>query len=276
MGFRVKYWSNTQIGNWVRGIKKPKSETMEGWDEWNITARNLHPIRYAIVEEIFPKLQNAVNWPTDKLHDVKSYILNRWFTETHALVAHPRDIKRGRWEDTGSRFLPCLFNSLVDFVEVELAWNMIMWNFNRKELRKKYKMKMFPHLRGWRSAEAGIDSLKEQCVLIMDESWGHTKDDPNYGKLTSQAEASTEILALYTWWTTVYPKRLDPYIVSGWREFHSDRRIGRIGPFAKLTTEDREEEHRLMKIIEDMESSYQKEDEEMMIRLIKIRERLWT
>ena len=119
---RTTYWSCTKLANRIRGKKKPLAATSEDWDVWHKEAKQAHPIRYWIAEEALDKVQAFIWWPVDKIYSVKYYINNRWVTRTHALTAHPRDIKPGQWMDVGYRFLPCLFNELVDFVEVELAW----------------------------------------------------------------------------------------------------------------------------------------------------------
>jgi hypothetical protein len=101
--------------------------TSEEWDNWTTAAQMKHNFRYWLAEEGLSYLQDFVTWPVRKIYDVKYYINNRWVTRTHALTAHPRDIKPGAWCDVGNRFLPCLFNELVDFVETESAWSHIAW-----------------------------------------------------------------------------------------------------------------------------------------------------
>jgi hypothetical protein len=49
--------------------------------------------------------------------------------------------------------------------------------------------------------------------------------------------------------------------------------------FASLNTEDKEDRKasdKAHKLLRKIEAAYQKEDEQMMIRLIRIRESLWT
>jgi hypothetical protein len=77
-----------------------------------------HNFRYWLAEEGLDYLQKFVMFIPDNLYAIKYYINNRWVTRSHSLTAHPRDIKPGTWHDVGNRFLPCLFNELQDFVEV--------------------------------------------------------------------------------------------------------------------------------------------------------------
>ena len=116
---RSHYWTCSKFADWLRGTKKLGAGTSEEWDEWNTTAKMKHNFRYWLAEEGLDILQTIVYYPTDKLHDLKYYINNRYVTRSHALTAHARDIKPGNWSDVGNRFLPCLFNELVDFVEID-------------------------------------------------------------------------------------------------------------------------------------------------------------
>jgi len=144
MAQRHNYWSCSKIADWIRGIEKGHAKTGRGWREWEAEGKRLHPVRYWIAEEALDAVQNFIWWPVDKIYDVKYYINNRWVTHTHCLTAHPRDIKPGRWQDVGNRFLPCLFNELVDFVEIETAWSHIAWS--DKEARDEISRSV---LRNW-------------------------------------------------------------------------------------------------------------------------------
>lgn len=273
---RANYWSCSKFADWLRGTAKPKAATGKEWGQWRRASKEAHPIRFWIVEEGLDYLQNFVNWPGDKLNDIRYYINNRWITRSHALTAHPRDIKPGQWRDVGDRFLPCLFNELVDFVEVELAWNHVLWN---DETRKKYNVprsRSFFRFRNWRCPLAGIDHLKWAMTLTNEEFLD--EDEKHKAEPTHQAKAAKEILELYTWWTEIYPNRPDVYDVSGWSAYCDLRR--KQG-YDLLDLEDKTPEMAEMcrtaldksRAIED---EYNKEDEEMMIRLIKVRQSLWT
>lgn len=265
-----KYWSNSKFADWVRGCKKPKSATADQWDEWNTNEKATNRLRYLIAEEFLDGIQSAMYWPIDKLSKIKYYVNNRWVTRTHCLTAHPRDIKPGEWRDVGNRFLPCLFNELVEFVEIELAWWNIAWA--KPEERKKYNPPFWAtgwwRWRTWRSRDSGLDNLKWQMSLTNKE-WC-SEDDPDYDKPTAQAINAKEIYDLYIWWTEKRPKRIDPMVESGWIDY-----CGKQG--AKSLVSDSEVDTRAMlDMMRDIEKKYEAEDEEMMIRLIRIRDSLWT
>lgn len=280
---RNNYWTCSQFADWLRGTTKLKCGTSEEWGEWEDRAKRDHPVRWWLAEEGLDHLQKFIMWPVDQLYAIKYYINNRWVTKTHALTAHPRNIKPGNWCDVGNRFLPCLFNELVDFVELELAWWHLVWE--GKEKRAQYNMPWWAvgwwRVRVWRCPQAGLDNLEWQSKLVKDESWGVEPGDKGYGELTPQAEGALEILALYRWWTEVYPNRPDPHDASGWTEYCDRMREERGEGIRWIGIESRNPEtkklgDRALKLSQKIEQQYEREDEQMMIRLIRVRQRLWT
>mgnify|MGYP003704318273 CR=1 FL=1 len=277
MPSRSTYWSNSKLADWLRGTAKLSMGTADEWDDWHTTARMRHNFRYWLAEDGLDHLQNAVMFIPDKLNDVRYYINNRWITRTHALTAHPRDIKPGQWRDVGNRFLPCLFNELVDFVEVELAWWHLAWS---PEERPKYNMPWWAvgwwRVRTWRCPQAGLDNLEWQRKLVWKPEECE-EGSPNIGKPTQQAIVAQEILDLYMWWKKVYPYRLDPMDASGWSAYcELKRENGKILIDWDETDADKTKSREILDLCHSIEEQQTKEDEEMMIRLIRIRNHLWT
>jgi len=215
------YWTCSKFADWLRGTTKLKCGTAEEWQEWEKRAKSDYPIRWWLAEEGLDYIQRFIFFIPEKLRAIKYYINNRFITRTHALTAHPRDIKPGTWHDVGNRFLPCLFNELQDFVEVELAWWHLVWA--SKEDRAKYKAPWWNfgwwNLHQWRCPQAGLDNLEWQRNLVFNQDEGFEPGDPNIGKPTPQAIKAQEILDLYIWWTQVYRNRPDPHEASGWSAY---------------------------------------------------------
>ena len=279
MAHHSRYWSCSSFADWLRGTKKLSAGTAEEWDEWHTQANKAHPIRYWIADTALDYMQDFVTWPVRKIHDVKYYINNRWVTRSHSLTAHPRDIKPGDWQDVGNRFLPCLFNELVNFVEIETAWSHIAWSDPKDTA--KYNPPFWAsgwfRWRTWRCPQAGLDNLKWQSELIHNEDY--CKDQPYYMKPTPQAVKAQEILALYKWWTEVYPNRPDPHDASGWTAYCELSRLangGKMNWGADKTPELKKASKLAHKELQKIEAAYEKEDTDMMIRLIKVRHGLWT
>ena len=275
---RNHYWTIGPFADWLRGTPSPGALTSKGWREWREQAETAHPVRYWLAEEGLDYLQRFVYYIPDKLHALKYYINNRWVTRTHALTAHPRDIKPGEWRDVGNRFLPCLFNELRDFVEVELAWWNIAWS--NPEERAKYNAPFWAtgwwRWRVWRSPQSGLDNLAWQITLTNEEFLDD--DQKHLAEPTYQAKNAQEILELYTWWTEVYPNRPDPHDAGGWSAYCEQRRVAGqdLLDFEDRTEEEAELSRKALDATQAIEDKYKKEDEEMMIRLIRIRESLWT
>ena len=280
------YWTCSKFADWLRGTTKLKSGTSEEWNDWEVRAKRDYPIRWWLAEEGLDYAQRFVFFIPDGLYSIKYYINNRWVTRTHALTAHPRDLPPGQWRDVGNRFLPCLFNELVDFVEVEQAWSHIAWG--SKEDRAKYNPPFWAsgwwRWRTWRCPQAGIDHLDWAMTLTVGEDFGVEKDHKDFGKPTGQALRAKEIKELYLWWTTVYPNRKDPMDLSGWSDLCEQRRLkaeaeGKNSLWASMDDKspaERKESSRILKLCQKIEKQQSDEDEAMMIRLIKARDSLWT
>ena len=273
---RSHYWTIGPFADWLRGTPKLKMGTSEEWNEWEDRAKAAHPIRWWIAEEGLDFLQRIVYYIPDKLNDIRYYINNRWVSHSHRLTAHPRDIKPGNWCDVGNRFLPCLFNELVDFVEVEQAWHHCIWSDEAKtKFNVPWYRKGWLRWRTWRCPEAGLEYLRWAMTLTnKDFIEEGEKEEPTY-----QAKAAKEILELYTWWTVTYRNRPDPYEASGWSAYCEASREangGRLSWGGDKSPELKKMSNKAHKLLRKMEADYAKEEEAMMIRLIKIRESLWT
>jgi hypothetical protein len=162
----------------------------------------------------------------------------------------------------------------VDFVEVEQAWHHVCWD---DEARKKYQTPWWrsgwPRLRTWRCPEAGLAHLAWASELT-NEDYAQEGDTI---ELTPQALAAREIIELYTWYTTIYPNRPDAMEVSGWSTLCDTIRERNGGKMLVGTPSDlRETANDAINRLHEIEAAYTAEDEAMMIRLIRIRDRLWT
>ena len=227
---RINRWTCSKLADIIRGEKKPYALGGNEWEEWHEAAQKKHPTRYWIAETGLKKLQNIVYFPYDIYHTIKIYIRNRFIDKIHYLHT---GLEPGQYYDLDYRILHGLFNELVDFIEVELA------GMNGYLERKK----RFKFVKG-RSIESGKDYLEWACNLKYDEDYGISPDDPDFGKITPQAENYRIIRDLYNWWKVTRPNRPEPYVDGEYDD--------------------------------SIEESYENEDTEMLISLIKVRGSLWT
>ena len=250
--FRARYWSCTRLADWIRGTEKPLAGTMNEWETWKNIAKAKNKFRYWIAEEGLDTIQNILHYPLDLAQDIKYKIRMRFFLKPFALVSD--SINRWSWTDLDSRILYCLFDELVKFVDIEMAWMYLRWN---EEVRKKFNIGKFEKF--WRVERvplAGLESLQVR-MAGPEEEWGN----PGPYK---------EIFELYTWWKQ-RDSRPDPFEASGWASLPDT-------PYFRndVPKEDKEKWDKVMEDLNRIEAEYEAEDEAMLIRLIKIRKHLWT
>src|SRR5437868_4719230 len=101
------YWSCTKFADWVRGISKIPAGTEKEWRAWKNIAKK-KKIRYWLAEEGLDFLQNIINWPRNRLQDIRHYVDNRWISKTHALTSK---LQKGQWHEFETRLLYSAFDS---------------------------------------------------------------------------------------------------------------------------------------------------------------------
>lgn len=277
-----RHYSDAKIFNWLRAklnIIKPYALPWGEWEEWENKLKKRRPVAFFLTETLPEWLEKPAEWIVDPIANVKYYIQNRWVTKSHCLTS---DLKKGQWYDYETRLMHSLFNELKNFVEIEKAHlNVIVCGDS--ENRNKYQLpwwRRFYLLRwgSWRCAEAGIDHLNWEIGLSYNEDYGVHPGDPLHGKPTPQAESAKEILDLYNWWTVRRPARPDVHDASGWTEVCEKIRVQNNGKlFAEVTDRNlKREQSKSHKLMKKLEKQYDREDERMMIRLIKVRRSMWT
>lgn len=262
------HWDCTAWADKLRvmlgGIPKPKSASWDGWDEWKEEAQK-HKLAWLVVDVGLDKVQAVVTWPSYRFNDLRSYCKNRWGDKLHYL---PTRLEPGKYYEVDTRLMHGMFETLVDFIECEKAWMHVV--FESEEERRKYPGLYKPWYMRWkafRCPEAGIAHLLWEMTLE--------------NEAPSQAAAANEELVLYNWWKHERPARGDAWVVSGLREIYegldskygsgwllSDKKV--ITASERLIYNDARDKEQAL------EEKWEREDEAMMIRLIKIRKNLWT
>jgi len=280
-----RYYKGTKLFEWLRKtvfkIEKPFALGWGEWEKWDDKLRAERPVAFFFTEVLPDWIELVPRTLLDPVYNVKYYINNRWVTVTHGLTS---TLKRGEWHDLETRLLYSMFDSYIDHVEIDEAWGHIAWS--DADDRKKYNTPFWAsgwlRWRTWRCPEAAMDHLKWEQTLVWEE--GQVKKDSKLlNKRTDQALAADEKIALYVWWKEIRPLRGEPWDVSGFRAFW-DRMDAKYGKMADwllsnkpvMTKAERKEYDRLSKVNNKLELSWEKEDEEMMIRLIRVRNKLWT
>lgn len=276
MALRGRYWSNSKFAAWIyklAGAPKPlQSGTAREWRHYKQHTKTFYPISYWIVEEGLDKLQDFVNIPGDFLYNIRIYLVNRFITRSHIA---PTQLKKGVWHEVEEVLLHSMFELLVDFIEVQKAHMMTLGDTSARPWWSKSKWTNWGR---FRSRELGLKHLEWEMTLTNAE-WIEPGETP---ELTSQAVSAKEQLDLYLWWKDVRPNRPDPYDESGWSAYCEYKRQKNPDEVMALlsdefeTAEERQMSREALDKTHEMEQAYEKEDQEMMIRLIKIRRHLWT
>jgi hypothetical protein len=244
---RVNYWSCSGFANWVRGEKKPLALEWGEWEKWRKEASARRPIRFFFAETVLDRVQDLVLFPSDLFNSLHAWWHNRFVAKTHFLKT---GLEPGRFHELDDRIMHGLFNELREFVEVDLAH---MQSYGEG---KKYTF------RKGRCPEAGVDYLNWASALTHGQDGLVSKKDPKYGKPTPQAEASSKMLEIYRWWTEARPNRPDPSDASGWSEVWE--------------SDDEKAKRAASKRMYKIEKEHDKEDERMLVSLMRIRKHLWT
>ncbi len=260
---RPEYWTCGGLAKWIRfefGVTpKPHAATAEDWDAWH--KANKAKFGYWLAEEGLDYLQDIWMFIPDVYRRVKYYIRNRYIDKPHYLDTK---LKRGEWYEFDTRLLHGMFEALVDFVEDEKA-AMFRWTSD-----EKFKLP---------NAEKGIEYLKWEMTLAEEKP-----DDPDWHPVPEQAARAKETLDLYNWWKYTRPLRKEPFDAVGLSDWYDkmaekyDDADGTMwSTFSRKYSEEDEAEHKRLHDASIQEETRQyEEDSGMMIRLVKLRQDLWT
>jgi len=229
----------------------------KGWRLFNDEFEKKAPIRYFITERL-PSFFSPIKYLFVNATDYVRYrTYNRYFMIDTGLEPGYYEIKH--------KMLHGMFNLLKDFVEKEQAWSFQCWNsqhsLNWKERRIPLYYELF-----YRKPEYGVQYLE----------WAATLDDPTLPVMQQsieQAVTSREILALYKWWTIIRPLRDEES-----DETYDDQgfSMGPLDDDFDHTAPDYVNYMKQRQMVDSLEQTWEEEDTEMLIRLVKIRSALWT
>ena len=276
-----RHYNSSAPFSWLRKkvfkIDKPVALGWGQWSKWEEKIKEEKPVGYFFTETLPDWLEWIPEHSIDYVDKVRYYFINR--TEgSHRLDS---TLKKGQYHEFSERILYSLFDSYIDFVEIEEAHMHVV--FSSKEDRAKYNMPLWNKYRilrwfgRWRCPQAAVDHLKWEMTLDVPDP-----NDPHWQSNPYQAEKAREKMALYTWWKHVRPTRGEAWEVSGFQAFWDkmEAKYGHdwlgLGSTSKMTAAEHRTYDKLQEDKEKLEEDWYQEDNEMMIRLIKIRRDLWT
>ena len=221
-------------------IDKPLSETYDGWNTWEYMNRKEHPLGYFLTET-FPNFmddtKSLIINPIEELY----YSLKNRFVRKYYLI--DTGLNRYQYYDKDTIMLHANFKMLVDYVEIEL-----------------------------KSLFDTDDIISELELYVENGNEGIPSWEKHY----------IEVYYLYKWWTEQRPIREDGLSSSGYYELLKEYDVDEdtLSYFSESWRKQNPELYSKIdssyRTSSEIENSYDKEDQEMLHRLIDIRQSLWT
>lgn len=250
----------SRFSRWM-DFDPPGALSSRGWSLFNKEFKQKAPIRYWFHRDFRRKFILPIKW---KREAITQFIRYRTYDRYHVLKTGLEPA----YQSVEVQMLHVCFNLLKDFVEVETAWSHYMWNSdasNTPTWAEQY-MPFYRIFFPFRRPDLGVKHLE----------WAATLDDPAlppHERSEAQAVSAREVLALYNWWINVRPNReVLKFSIPKSKDGEDDIFGEGIDRKSKEYKEYRKSITRQNKIDKDWE----KEDEKMLIRLVKIRQSLWT
>jgi hypothetical protein len=239
----------------------PGSMTSKGWRLFGEEYKKVAPIRYWFAHDFLHIFVYPIKW---KYRRVSEWIRYRTYDKYHIVNTGLQP----SYYDVDTQMLHVNFNLLKEFVEVEQASCSYWMSDNSKNA--SWCEKNMPFYRAFypfRRPDLGIKHFE----------WAATLDDPNlppHEQSVSQAIAAREILVLYKWWTEDRPNRKE-YDVPEYK----NQGLGMLGCFDDDFDKDAPDyvaHNEAMTKNSTLEEDWSAEDDDMLVRLMKIRKSLWS
>jgi len=252
----------TQFKRWM-DYNPPGSMSSKGWRLFGKEFKEKAPIRHWFMKEFRYTAILPIKWKYD---NIRYWIRYRTYDKYHIVDTGLKP----DYYDASTIMLHADFNILKEFVEVEQAWQSYCWSDEYKE-KATWCEKHMPFYRffyPFRRPDIGIKHFE----------WAATLDDPKlppHERCDHQAVAAREILTIYDWWVNQRPARKEiehtPYDNQG-----LDGILACFDDDFDRTAPDFIVHQKSMDDAGKQEEEWHDEDEQMLIRLIKVRRSLWT
>lgn len=237
----------------------PGALSSKGWRLFNKEFQEKAPVRFWLRKSLRHNFLYPISRTNQRIYSWFSY---RLFNRYHRIDT---GLKPGYYE-LDTRILHVNFNLLKDFVECELAWTKVLHSEDERWYMRLRVIRMFQRSR-FRKPDLGLEYLE----------WASKLDDPNlppFERSDGQAIAAREIAILYDWWINKRPSRKRIKI-----PHYTDQGLGDLSVLDEdfdKDAEDYKQSKDAMDAQAKLDIEWDEEDNEMLIRLIKIRHDLWT
>jgi len=240
----------------------PGALTSKGWRLFDQEFEKLAPIRYWSKNVFRLSVIEPIKWKYEKISD---WIRYRTYDSYHVVDTGLEP----QYYGLDTRILHVNFNMLKDFVEVDQALHTYWWSaeFTEQATWCEKHMPFYRNFFPFRRPDLGIKHL----------DWAITLDDPTlplHEQCPSQAESARETKLLYKWWTEDRPARKEIDHVP-----YDDQGLGILSALDEDFDHDAEDYKQHVESMDarsKQEADWHEEDDQMLIRLIKLRRSLWT
>jgi hypothetical protein len=252
-----------KFSHWLN-YSPPGALSSKGWRLFKTEFKERAPIRYWFSNTAYRKYVLPVKW---KYEAVYNWIRYRTRDRYHKLdIGLPPN-----YYSVETQMMHVNFNLLKDFVECELAWHTYAWSDEAKFAGWWHRIPFYSYFKQW------FRPFRSREWAFRYFEWASKLDDPSLPptqRCDHQAIAAREICALYIWWVDTVPSRKLHELPT-----FSDQGLGDMSildsDFDK-NEEDYKEYEKINELNRALEKEWEKEDEEMLIRLVKVRKELWT
>lgn len=239
-----------KVGLWAK-YNPPSALSASHWDSFYEEFKRKAPIRYWFSRVLSSKIRLIKMSVNSRVGQVRYRTTDRYHVVRTDLAPGYREL------DT--RMLHASFTLLKDFVEVEMA-NMSRWTCGGVSEDTPKWAHMFPNLywmfKSPRSPSMGLAYLKEHVAMNQPD------------------EKLTTALELYIWWTETRPARQLPQMPT-----YDHQGLGTLAVLSDKFDKNAPDfmaYRAAHDSIQKVESQWEEEDTEMLVKLAQIRNRLWT
>lgn len=249
-----------------RSFNSPTTATLDVWDDFKTEFKISAPVRY-FFSNVFPKWFNRPRWIGNVIQWFRYRIIRYHVIDT--------ELEPGYYE-IETLMLYAAFKLLKDFVEVEKGWMNHCMSLGASKLKWYVRCIPFYTRFFFRDRAGGLEYLLWESDLDQQTP---ERDRTEAQLCVGQATAARELIVLYLWWVDERPVRKDPEYPQELVEFDKVR-DGAFSWLSNRFTKAHPTEYAIYKkhciALTDVEEAWKMEDTEMFIRLIKIRDSMWT
>ncbi len=253
-----------RFSHWLN-YSPPGALSSKGWRLFKDEFQEKAPIRFWFSNTAYRAYVLPIKW---KYETACNWMRYRTFDQYHKLHT---GLPPG-YHGPEKQMMHVSFNILKDFVECELSQNSYMWSpeFEQERTWWSKHMPFYYQFRRW------FNPFRSREWAFKYFDWATGLDDPallpdQYSK--NQAISAREIRDLYVWWVDTVPSRKLHE-----RTEYSNQGLGDLGMLdSDFNREEKDfkEYKRIAKLNSELAKEWADEDDEMLVRLVKVRRALW-